>query len=236
LLALLHHGVLFGDTLEHSALARLLDLPRHHNLIENIVSLVEVEDEIELANVAEVAVQAFHEVVDRFQSQQLVVANVDACNEEKTSVTLVADLAVPPLEKVADLWAAAKDQLAYLLDCLELVASMAFLVSTIRRHVKEKTTGISTTRSYWDGFVYLLMPAQQALAAYYFLSTAFEPSPSLVGQGRPFCLLTIGNLLQLMFYLTALAFYLADCLLGATGSMPQAADVAAVPEEEIISV
>jgi hypothetical protein len=39
-----------------------------------------------------------------------------------------------------------------------------------------------------------------------------------------------------MFYLTALAFYLADCLLGATGSMPQAADVAAAPEEEIISV
>jgi len=127
------------------------------------------------------------------------------------------------------------DKLFILAHCLELVASMAFLVSTIRRHVQEKSTGIRTNRSYWDGFVYLLLPAQQALAAYYFL-TAFEPSPSLVGQGHPFCLLTIGNLLQLMFYLTALAFYLADCLLGATGSMPQAADLAAAPEEEIISV
>lgn len=126
------------------------------------------------------------------------------------------------------------DQLFIFAHCLELVASIAFLASTIHRSVKEKNTGSRTNRSYWDGFVYLLLPAQQALAAYYFL-TAFEPSPSLVGQGRPFCLLTIGNLLQLMFYLTALAFYLADCLLN--GSMPPAADdVAAPPEEEIISV
>lgn len=125
------------------------------------------------------------------------------------------------------------DKLFILAHCLELVASIAFLASTIRRSVKEEGTGVRTNRSYWDGFVHLLLPAQQALAAYYFL-TAFEPSPSLVGQGRPFCLLTIGSLLQLMFYLTALAFYLADCLLN--GSTSPAADVAAPPEEEIISI
>eukprot|EP00930_Biecheleria_cincta_P047282 TRINITY_DN32742_c0_g1_i1.p1 TRINITY_DN32742_c0_g1~~TRINITY_DN32742_c0_g1_i1.p1 ORF type:complete len:371 (+),score=62.17 TRINITY_DN32742_c0_g1_i1:88-1200(+) len=127
------------------------------------------------------------------------------------------------------------DKLFILAHCLELVASMAFLASTIRKNVREKNTSIRTNRSYWDGFVYLVLPAQQALAAYYFL-TAFEPSPGLVGQGRPFCLLTIGNLLQLMFYLTAMAFYLAECLLGANVSMPRAADVAAAPGEEIISV
>merc|ERR1719215_1600158 len=59
------------------------------------------------------------------------------------------------------------------------------------------------------GFMHLVMPFQAALAAYYFL-TAFEPHPSLVGSGRPFCLLVWANLLQLGAYLAAAALYTAS--------------------------
>merc|ERR1711957_333172 len=52
------------------------------------------------------------------------------------------------------------------------------------------------------------MPVQAALGAYFFL-TAFEPHPSLVGSGRPFCLLVWSNLLQLGAYLIAAAFFVA---------------------------
>merc|ERR1712224_822958 len=53
---------------------------------------------------------------------------------------------------------------------------------------------------------HILMTLQQALSAYYFL-TAFEPHPSLVGRGRPFCVLAGGNLLQLGAYLLAAALF-----------------------------
>jgi len=61
------------------------------------------------------------------------------------------------------------------------------------------------------GFMHILMTLQQAFSAYYFL-TAFEPHPSLVGSGRPFCLLCGGNLLQLGAYLGATALFLGGCI------------------------
>merc|ERR1719217_113669 len=61
------------------------------------------------------------------------------------------------------------------------------------------------------GFMHILMTLQQALSAYYFL-TAFEPHPSLVGRGRPFCVLAGGNLLQLGAYLLAAALFVGGCV------------------------
>merc|ERR1719171_3383047 len=61
------------------------------------------------------------------------------------------------------------------------------------------------------GFMHIIMTLQQALSAYYFL-TAFEPHPSLVGRGRPFCVLCGGNLLQLGAYLLAAALFVGGCV------------------------
>jgi len=110
----------------------------------------------------------------------------------------------------------AYDKMFILAHCLELLASFAFLANTIRKSVRENTAGEAkkTKRSAWNGFVHLMLPVQQALASYYWL-TAFEPErePGLIGAGRPFCLLKIIGLLQLATYLCAFAFYLAECLL-----------------------
>mmetsp|Transcript_2447 Transcript_2447/g.2838 ORF Transcript_2447/g.2838 Transcript_2447/m.2838 type:complete len:134 (+) Transcript_2447:86-487(+) len=87
LLSLLHHRILLCYVVEDCALAGLLQLPRDHNLVEDVVRLVEVEDQVQLANVTEVAVQTLDKVMHRLQGKQLVVSVFDACNEEQACVS-----------------------------------------------------------------------------------------------------------------------------------------------------
>lgn len=97
------------------------------------------------------------------------------------------------------------DSLFILAHMLECFASFAYLARTVMIHCgpKRAKEGAAT------GFVHLLMPVQQGLAAYYFL-TALEPSPNIIGAGRPLCVLAIANLAQLGAYLCAAAFFLAE--------------------------
>lgn len=73
--------------------------------------LVEVEDEIELAHVAEVLVQDLHEGVDQFQDYQLIVALVHDGDEVQTGVTLVHDLVFLVVDEIAHLRLASDHQL-----------------------------------------------------------------------------------------------------------------------------
>ena len=56
--------------------------------------LVEVEDEVQLAHVAEVPVQHLHEVMNHLQSDQLVVPAVNAADKIQARVPLVHHLLV----------------------------------------------------------------------------------------------------------------------------------------------
>jgi hypothetical protein len=67
------------------------------------------------------------------------------------------------------------------------------------------------TSETFIGFMHILLAAQQALSAYYFM-TAFDFDPRSVGSGRPFCVLCIGNLLQLGAYMLAAALFVGDCV------------------------
>jgi len=97
------------------------------------------------------------------------------------------------------------DQLFVLAHVFEIMAAFAFLCQTVCRYC-----GLTSFKSSHSmGYVSLLMPAQQTLAAYYFL-TAFEPDRKLVAMGRPFCIIILGSLAQLAAYLVSVAFYLAE--------------------------
>mmetsp|Transcript_23004 Transcript_23004/g.34595 ORF Transcript_23004/g.34595 Transcript_23004/m.34595 type:complete len:203 (+) Transcript_23004:18-626(+) len=122
LLALLHHGVLLRDEVQHCPLAGFLQFARNHDLVKDVIRLVKVEDQVQLANVAEIAIEALHEVVDGFESQEFVVVSLDAGDEEEARIALVDDLEVPPLQEVADLRGSAQDQVRHFLDSSELVA------------------------------------------------------------------------------------------------------------------
>lgn len=104
---------------------------------------------------------------------------------------------------------------------LEVFAALAYVVRTIwltvgggsdpdspdedggRRLVDKKPDWRGNA---FIGFMHMLMTLQSALSAYYFL-TAFEPHPSLVGRGRPFCVLCIGNLLSLGAFLLSAGLF-----------------------------
>jgi hypothetical protein len=85
---------------EHDLLARLLDLAREEDLVEDGVHLVEVEDEVELADVAEEGVEDLDEEVDGLEVGELVVVCVDAGAEEEPRVAAVDDLVVAELDEV----------------------------------------------------------------------------------------------------------------------------------------
>lgn len=85
---------------QHDLLARLLDLAGEEHLVEDGVDLVEVEDEIELADVAEEGVEHLDEEVDGLEVGELVVVCVDAGAEEEPRVAAVDDLVVAELDKV----------------------------------------------------------------------------------------------------------------------------------------
>ena len=76
----------------HARPARRLDKPAaHHELVDEPVRAVEVEDEVELADVAKVEVERLDEEVDRFQGDELVVATVDSRHEIEGGVASVDD-------------------------------------------------------------------------------------------------------------------------------------------------
>lgn len=85
---------------QHNLLTRLLDLAGQKHLVENGVDLVKVEDEIELAHVAEEGVEDLDEEVDGLEVGELVVVSIDAGAEEEPGVAAVDDLVVAVLDKV----------------------------------------------------------------------------------------------------------------------------------------
>lgn len=78
----------------------LLDLSGKEDLVEDGVDLVEVEDEVELADVAEEGVENLDEEVDGLEVGELVVVCVDAGAEEEAGVAAVDDLVVAELDEV----------------------------------------------------------------------------------------------------------------------------------------
>ena len=85
---------------QYNLLAGLLNLAGQEDLVEDGVDLVEVEDEVELADVAEEGVEDLDEEVDSLEEGELVVVGVDAGAEEEARVPPVDDLVVAELDKV----------------------------------------------------------------------------------------------------------------------------------------
>ena len=84
--------VQLGEPLQDHPLARLRHLPSGNKLVQNQIDSVEVEDEVELADVAEIVVEDLDEEVDCFQEGELVVRGVAGDGEVEARVAAVDDL------------------------------------------------------------------------------------------------------------------------------------------------
>jgi hypothetical protein len=77
---------------QHNLLVRLLNLACQEHFVQYRIDLVKVEDEIELAHIAEESIQHLDEKVYRLEVRQLVIVGVDACAEEEACVPPVHNL------------------------------------------------------------------------------------------------------------------------------------------------
>ena len=90
----MYHGELsfqLGDSdevFEHPGLTGFPDFPSQEHFVDDRVDFVEVEDQIQLADVVEVLVEDFDEVVNGLQMGEIVVSHIRAQAEVKTRVSL----------------------------------------------------------------------------------------------------------------------------------------------------
>lgn len=93
------HLLQLPQPVQHCQLAGFLQLASNNVLIQDGVHLVKVEHQIQLAHVAEKAIQHLHKQVDALQVCQLVVGHVHAEAEEQACVPPVNDLICAKLQR-----------------------------------------------------------------------------------------------------------------------------------------
>lgn len=87
-------AVLSSYHTQHIFLAALLHLAGDEQLVEDEVGLLEVEDYVELADVAVILVHLLYVAVDDFEGDELVVRRIDGGDEEERGIAAVDDLGV----------------------------------------------------------------------------------------------------------------------------------------------
>ena len=88
------------DTVQDFPFRRFLHFPRQHEFVENTVNLVEVEDNIQLANVGKVGIQEFYKQVDGFQVGEFVLLNVHGDGKEQTRISSIYEFVAIVFDKV----------------------------------------------------------------------------------------------------------------------------------------
>ena len=87
-------AVLCSNDSKHILLAALLHFSSDQQLVEDKVGLLEVEDDVQLADVAVVLVHLLNVAVDDFERDQLIVGRVAAGDEEERGISAIDDLGV----------------------------------------------------------------------------------------------------------------------------------------------
>lgn len=93
-------------------------------------------DQVELTNIAEIAIQNFHKKVDELKDAQLIIIHIHAENEEHPCVSTVDDLVASILQKVCVSWVTCHHSPVDLGLNLELLTG-------IERHIPLGQTGLA---------------------------------------------------------------------------------------------
>jgi len=91
--------VLGRDGFQDVLFGRLLNLASDQKLVKHKVRLLKVENDVELANTAEIFVQELNVSMDDLQGQKLIVGGLHRAAKVKACVPLIHNFVVFPLEK-----------------------------------------------------------------------------------------------------------------------------------------
>ena len=92
------------------------DFAGEEHLVDDGIDFVEVENQVQFADVVEILVEDFDEVVDGLEIHEVVVADVDADAKVESRVSSVHDLEVSKLDEVGVFGVADGDAGVHLLD------------------------------------------------------------------------------------------------------------------------
>ena len=84
---LVHQCIILRNHLEHLLFARLDDMPAYYKFFKDEVGLVEVEYQVQFADVPKVTIKDLNEVVDHIKHYQLVVFFFHTTSEVEGSVS-----------------------------------------------------------------------------------------------------------------------------------------------------
>ena len=93
--------VLVLDGLHRVLSAGFLDESAHQDFVEQVVGFMKVENHVEFAHIAEILVQHFNQLLNDFQSVELVVLLIHDANEKQTCVPLIHNLTIAEIQKIA---------------------------------------------------------------------------------------------------------------------------------------
>ena len=96
---------------------------------------MEIEDEIELANIAKIFIQNFHKRMDEFKHDKFIVVFVHDRDKVETGVALIYNLVVLIVDEVAHLGLPCNHQLIHLYSCIPYFfeKSLLFHLRQVRR-------------------------------------------------------------------------------------------------------
>jgi len=97
-------------------LAAFLQFTSQKEFVEDEVCFLEVEDNIQLANIAIVFVHLFNVAVNDFKGDQFIIGGSTAGDEEKRSISTVDNFRVLVLKKIAHSSAPRKNELGDIFD------------------------------------------------------------------------------------------------------------------------
>jgi hypothetical protein len=86
--------ILLADAAKNVLFARLLQLAREKDFVENVVCFGKGEDNIKLAHIAIVFIHLFDVSVNNFEGDQLVIVGGAAGDEKERGISAVDDLSI----------------------------------------------------------------------------------------------------------------------------------------------
>jgi len=81
-------------------LTRFADFASQKHFIHDRVDFVEIENQVQFADIVEILVEHFHKVVDSLEIHEVVVADVDADAKVESGVSPINDLEIAKLDEV----------------------------------------------------------------------------------------------------------------------------------------